>query len=317
MDLDLYFETHGFDGSDAYGSDEGFRSGFIALVGRPNAGKSTLLNALAGKKIAITSKVSQTTRHRISAIISRDDFQLIVIDTPGIHKPHDALGEELNDSAMRSLEEVDIVAFMVDATKPIGRGDEWIAARLEEVPARKIAVISKADIASSAQIEGQVKEVERLGGWDSIVLLSAKTSYNLDAFLEECYRLLDRGPAWFPKDMDTDQPLEIMIAEFIREKIAREFRDEIPHSVGVHVGDLEFIERKGLYRIYATIYVERESQKGMIIGHNGKSIKTIGTKARHDLQELLGAKIFLDLNVKVRKNWRQDERSLKMFGFVE
>lgn len=318
MDLDAYFaENPGMSSDFGYGTAPGFRSGFVTLIGRPNAGKSTLINSILGKKVVITSATSQTTRHRISAVFSQDDFQIILVDTPGLHKPHDALGEELNASALKALDDIDVVAMLVDASKPIGRGDEWVAQHVRGCKSKKIGIISKADLADEAQIAAQFAALKDMAEWDAIVSLSSKTGYNTDAFIEEVHRLLPEGPAWFPREMDTDQPPEIMVAEFIREKILRTFKDEIPHAVGVQVDSMEYIGKKDLNRIYATIYVERESQKGIIIGRKGAAIKDIGIKARNDLELLLGTRVFLDLSVKVKRNWRRDETQIKRFGYIE
>ncbi len=299
------------------GLQEGFKSGFVTFVGRPNAGKSTLLNAIMGKKIAITSSTAQTTRHRFRAVLTRPEFQMIMVDTPGLHKPHDALGEELNLSACKALEDVDVVAFLVDATQPIGRGDEWVAAQLKQCKAGKICVLSKTDLANDAQISAQREAAERLGTWDAMVALSSKTGKNVEAFVEEVVYLLPEGPAWFPPDMETDQPLEVMVAEFVREKILRSFDDEVPHSIGVRTDEMEYLPKRDLTRIIASVYVERESQKGIIIGKGGAAIKRIGTEARLDLEQLLGTRVYLDLSVKVKKNWRRDATQIRRFGYGE
>ncbi len=303
--------------SDLFGMQEGFKSGFVTLVGRPNAGKSTLLNAIMGKKIAITSNTVQTTRHRFRAVLTRDDFQMVIVDTPGLHKPHDALGEELNVSALKALEDVDVVAMLIDASKPIGKGDEWVAEQVKRSHAKKICVLSKTDIASEAQISAQRVAAEGLMQWDAMVALSSETGRNVDAFIEEVEFLLPEGPAWFPPDMETDQPMEVIVAEFIREKILRSFHDEVPHAIGVRVDELEFVKKRELTRIFATIYVERDSQKGIIIGKKGAAIKQIGIEARRDLEHLLGGQVFLDLSVKVKKNWRRDANQIRRFGYGE
>ena len=300
-----------------YGMTNGFRSGFVALIGRPNAGKSTLLNALMGKKIAITSNTPQTTRHRFRAILSRDDFQAIIVDTPGVHKPHDALGEELNVSAEKALEDVDVVAMLIDASQPVGRGDEWVAAQVRAAKAKKICVLSKTDLVGPAQISKQREAAEALCEWDAMVGLSSVSGKNIEAFIEEVEYFLPEGPAWFPRDMETDQPLEVMIAEFIREKVLRNFTDEVPHAIGVKTEEFEYDEDRDLYRIYAIVYVERDSQKGIIIGKKGAAIKRIGTEARTDLEQLLGCRVFLDLRVKVKKNWRRDATQIRRFGYGE
>lgn len=300
-----------------YGMTEGFKSGFVALVGRPNAGKSTLLNAIMGKKIAITSKTAQTTRHRFRAVLSRDDFQMVIVDTPGLHKPQDALGEELNTSALKALEDVDVVAMLIDCSQPIGRGDEWVAEQVKRSRSRKICVLSKLDLVSESQIAAQREAAENLMEWDAMVALSSESGYNVDAFVEEVEYLLPEGPAWFPQDMETDQPIEVVVAEFIREKILRTFVDEIPHAIGVAVEEMEYVKKTDLTRIYAIIYVERDSQKGIIIGRKGAAIKQIGTEARADLEQLLGTRVFLDLRVKVKKNWRRDANQIRRFGYGE
>lgn len=317
MDLDAYFEANPMGGSDPYGTSPDFRSGFISLIGRPNAGKSTLVNAIMGEKIAITSNTAQTTRRRLSAVLSLDDAQMVFVDTPGIHKPKDALGDTLNAAAIGSLEDVDVISMLIDSSKTVGSGDEWVASQLESVASPKICVLSKTDLVDGKALSEQVSKIEGLADWSAVVALSAKTGYNIDAFLEEIYGLLPQGPAWFPKDMRSDQSDEMMVAEFIREKILREFRDEVPHSVGVCTEEMQYVRRSDLYRIFASIYVERESQKGIIIGKGGSSIKRIGTQARHELERLLGAKVFLDLKVKVKRNWRKDESQIRRLGYID
>ena len=294
-----------------------FKSGFVTLIGRPNAGKSTLLNRIMGKKIAITSSTAQTTRHRFRAVLTEDDFQLILVDTPGLHKPHDALGEELNTSALKALEDVDVVAMLIDSSKEVGRGDEWVADQLRKCRAKKILVLSKCDLASTEQIEAQKKLACELSDWDSIIACSAETGENVDAFVAQAVDLLPAGPKWFPDDMETDQPIEVVIAEFIREKILRSFRDEIPHAIGVQVEEMSYKKKSDMYKLRAIVYVERESQKGMIIGKGGSSIKRIGSEARTDLEQLLGTKVFLELSVKVKKNWRRDAAQIRRFGYGE
>ncbi len=299
------------------GSVDEFKSGFVSLVGRPNAGKSTLLNALVGKKIAITSDTAQTTRHRFRAVITCASYQLVLVDTPGIHKPHDALGEELNTSALKGLEGVDVVAFLIDASQPVGTGDAWVAGHLDDARARKVLVLNKADLVSPEKLAEQEAAACALGSWDAVVSLSALDGTGLDRFTDAVVGLLGPGPLWFPADMETDQPLEVVVAEFIREKILRSFRDEVPHAIGVTTDEFEYDRKKDLYRVFATIFVERESQKGMIIGKGGRAIKHIGTEAREDLEQLLGCRVYLELKVKVRKNWRKDLNQIRRFGYGE
>ncbi len=297
-------------------SHEPIRSGFVALVGRPNAGKSTLANALVGTKVAITSDTPQTTRHRLRAVVDRDDAQVVLVDTPGLHKPHDALGEQLNRSALKALEDVDVVAMLVDATQPIGGGDRWVGEHVAKArTGKRVLVITKADIASEKQVERQLAVARGLAPFDDTVVLSAVEGFNLEGFYQAVVRHLPEGPRWFPRDMPSDQSVEVMVAEFIREKILRTTFDEIPHAVGVAVEDLVVDPKKSLTRIWAVVYVERDSQKGIIIGKGGESIKRIGTEARVDLERLLATQVFLELKVKVKKDWRRDASQIRRFGY--
>ena len=296
---------------------EDFKSGFVTLVGRPNSGKSTLLNAVVGEKIALTSITPQTTRHRLRAIYDRDDLQMILVDTPGLHTPHDALGEELNHSAIKALEDVDVVAMLVDATKPAGKGDAWIAEQLAQVDCPCILVVTKADIATQQQVDAQIERMQEMLDFDDVVVVSAKDGFNVNAFIDTVANFLPPGPRWFPKDMTTDQPLEVLVAEFIREKILYLTHDEVPHSIGVQTEEIKYDKAKKMYRIWAVVYTERESQKGIIIGKGGELIKQIGSDARQDLERMLGKKVFLDLSVKVKKAWRRDAAQIKRFGYGE
>lgn len=294
-----------------------FKSGFVTLIGRPSSGKSTLLNALMGKKLAIASPTAQTTRHRFRAVHTTEDHQMVIVDTPGVHKPHDALGEELNVTALKSLDGIDVVAFLLDASAPFGRGDEWVIKELSKVKAPKILVLSKIDLVDDAQLDEQRYKAVSLAEWDDVVELSSLTGENLDTFIEAVTDRLPTGPLWFPADMETDQPVEVIVAEFIREKILLDAYDEVPHAVGVVVDEMDFNRRKNMQRIFASIYVERDSQKGIVIGKGGAAIKQVGTQAREDLERLLGCKVFLDLQVKVRKNWRRDLNQIRRFGYGE
>lgn len=299
------------------GMFNGYQSGFATFVGRPNAGKSTLLNAIMGKKIAITSNTAQTTRHRFRAVKTTDDYQLVIVDTPGIHKPHDALGEELNTSALKALEDVDVVAMLIDASQPVGTGDEWVATQVRSARTKRVLVLSKTDLVDESVVTEQREAAEKLAKWDAVVACSAETHEGVDAVVSTLVGFLPEGPKWFPEDMETDQPLEVIVAEFIREKILRSFRDEIPHAIGVQTEEMEYVRKKDLYRIRAIVYTEHESQKGMIIGKKGAAIKRIGTEAREDLERMLGTRVFLDLSVKVKKNWRRDASQIRRFGYGE
>lgn len=296
---------------------EQVRSGFVALVGRPNAGKSTLVNAVVGSKVAIVSDRPQTTRHRLRAVLDREDAQVVFVDTPGLHKPHDALGEELNRSALLALADVDVACLVVDASAKVGTGDEWVARHVAASKAPKVLVLTKADLVSQERAAAQVEAARALVPFDAEVVVSAAEGFNVDAFVSKVAAMLPQGPRYFPRDMATDQPLEVMVAEFIREKVLLATRDEVPHAVGVALDELSFDESRELATVRAVIYVERDSQKGIIVGKGGEMIKRIGTEARHDLERLLGNRVFLDLNVKVKRDWRRDASQIRRFGYGE
>jgi len=291
------------------------RSGFVALVGRPNVGKSTLTNAVVGHKIAITSDTPQTTRQRLRAILDRDDAQLVIVDTPGLHKPHDVLGQELNRAALRALDDVDVVAMLIDATQPVGRGDEWVAGHVARSRAKRVLVVTKSDLATRETVERQVQAASMLADFDDVLVVSAVEGTNVDQFVETVVAYLPQGPRWFPADMPSDQPIEVTLAEFVREKILRSTRDEVPHAVGVVIDDFTYDDKKDLFSIWAIIYVERDSQKGIVIGKGGEMLKAIGSEARVDLERLLGGKVFLNLSVKVKKDWRRDASQIHRFGY--
>lgn len=292
-------------------------SGFVAVVGRPNAGKSTLVNALVGVKVAITSDTPQTTRHRLRAVLDRDEFQMVLVDTPGLHKPVDALGEEVNRSSILALADVDVVAFCIDATAPVGSGDRWVAERVAKGRRPVVLVLTKADAADEVAIARQLASARQLVTPVAEVVLSAKKAFNLEGFVEAVLPHLPQGPRFFPRDMTTDQPIEVMLAELVREKVLRGTHDEVPHAVGVQLDDLQYDEKRDFHTIYATIYVERESQKGIIIGKGGEMIRSIGTQSRADMERLLGTGVHLDLRVKVKKDWRRDSSQIKRFGYGE
>ena len=293
------------------------RSGFVALVGRPNAGKSTLTNALVGEKVAIVSDKPQTTRHRLRAIVDTDDAQVVLVDTPGLHKPKDALGEELNRSALMALFDVDVACMVVDSSAPVGGGDRWVGAHVAKSPAKRVLVMTKADLPSDRTMEERVAEASKLAAFDAVVVVSALETFNIEGFLTTVKSLLPMGPRYFPRDMATDQPLEVMLAEFIREKILTRTSQEVPHAVGVTIDDLSLDQKRDMTTVQSTIYVERDSQKGIIVGRGGETIKAIGTEARTDLERLLGTKVYLDLRVKVKKDWRRDASQIRRFGYGE
>lgn len=292
-------------------------SGFVALVGRPNAGKSTLVNALVGVKVAITSNTPQTTRHRLRAVLDRDDAQIVLVDTPGLHKPHDALGEEVNRSSIMAAADVDVIALVIDASASVGSGDRWVAERVVKGKRPVVLVLTKADAVDEATIARQLALARELVTPAAEVVLSAKTGFNLEGFVEAVLPLLPQGPRFFPRDMTTDQPLEVMLAELVREKVLRNTRDEVPHAVGVQLDDLVYDPKRDFHTVAATIYVERESQKGIIVGKGGEMVRAIGTEARVDMERLLGTGVHLDLRVKVKKDWRRDGAQIKRFGYGE
>ena len=317
-ELDALVEAEG-DAGAAYGlvagdAPEGFRSGFVALVGRPNAGKSTLLNACFGSKVAITSPVAQTTRRRMRAVVNREGFQLVFVDTPGIHKPKDGLGSELNRSALAELGDVDVVAFTIDASVPIGRGDEWVAERVRASRAVKILVLTKADKVDQARMLEQLARARELADFDDEIVVSSTEGFNVEPFIETVANYLPEGPRWYPEGMDTDADDATQVAEFVREKVLLRTREEVPHSVGVVCDHLERTKR--LARIHATVYVEREGQKGILIGKRGEMIKHIGTDARRDLERLFGTKVYLELDVRVRPGWRDDINAIRAMGYA-
>lgn len=293
------------------------RSGFVALVGRPNAGKSTLVNAIVGQKVAIVSDRPQTTRHRLRAVLDREDAQVVFVDTPGLHKPHDALGEELNRSALLALSDVDVACLVLDASAPVGGGDAWVAKHVAAAGTHRVLVLTKADLVPQDRVRAQIEAASGFADFDAVIVLSATEGFNVDGFVDTVVSLLPTGPRYFPRDMSTDQPLEVMVAEFVREKVLVAVRDELPHAVGVAVDELSFDDAREIATVRAVIYVERESQKGIIVGKAGEMVKRIGTGARADLERLLGSKVYLDLTVKVKRDWRRDASQIRRFGYGE
>lgn len=293
-----------------------FKSGFVALLGRPNAGKSTLLNKIAGKKVAITSNVVQTTRHRVSAILNKPNLQAIFVDTPGLHKPKDVLGQELNASVFQATNDVDLIAVLFDVSKKIGAGDKWIVNKIKDINCPKICILSKCDLVNDIEKFAQVSCADKLLNWDALICLSAKDDYNIDAFISEVEQYLPYGPAWYPQNEYTDQSIDILAAEYVRERIIKNVYEEIPHSIGVELDDLYYDSKKKRYDIFVTAYVEKESQKGIVVGKDGKNIKKIGTEARADLEKLLNKHVFLSIDIKLKKNWRRDYNQVRRFGYT-
>ncbi|MGD9985720.1 GTPase Era [Pseudonocardia sp.] len=298
------------------------RSGFACFVGRPNAGKSTLTNALLGQKIAITSSKPQTTRHAIRGIVHRPDAQLVVVDTPGLHKPRTLLGSRLNDLVRETWAEVDVIGFCVPADVPVGRGDEFIAGEMKAVAGRTpvIGIVTKTDRAQPEQIAARLTELTALDiGFAEIVPVSAVKSFQVDLLADLLVARLPEGPPLYPDGELTDEPEEILVAELVREAALEGVRDELPHSIAVVVQ--EMIEREDrpknnpMLDVHATIYVERQSQKGIVIGRGGERLREVGTAARRQIEALLGVKVFLDLHVTVAKDWQRDPRQLRKLGF--
>ncbi|MHB8895026.1 MAG: GTPase Era [Candidatus Geothermincolia bacterium] len=292
------------------------RSGFVGLIGRPNVGKSTLLNMLAGRKLAITSDKPQTTRNRIRAVITRENEQIVFVDTPGFHKPREALGEKLNAMVLSTLRDVDVVIFVLDGAQTIGSGDLFIAGELSKVGTPVIAVINKIDLLEPAKVMSQIEVARHLHPFAEVVPVSSKVGTGIDILTGLLGRFLPPGPRYFPEDMVSDQPERILVAELIREKALELTRDEVPHSVAVLIEVIKPREgRDDLVDIEAVIYVERESQKGIVVGKGGRMIKEIGSRARLEIEPLLGSKVFLDLRVKVEKDWSKNPEFIKRLDY--
>lgn len=293
-----------------------FKSGFVGIIGRTNVGKSTLVNNLVQQKVAIISPKPQTTRRRIRCVVNRDNYQMIFIDAPGIHKPRDRLGERLNAAALGFLEEMDVILFMIEASGTIGKGDRFISEKLKSVNRSKILVINKIDLIDEDDIERKISKAKKLGIFEEIIPISAKYNKNLDQLLETLSHFLPYGQPYFPEDMLTDQHPKIWVSEIIREKALENLREEVPHSIAVEVEKMEKRKDKDIIDLEAIIYVERNSQKGIVIGKNGSMLKRIGSSARKEIELFLGKKIFMRLWVKVKKDWRKDESSIKRFGYA-
>ncbi len=293
------------------------KSGFVAVIGRPNVGKSTLINSLIGQKIAIMSDKPQTTRTRIMCVLTQQDAQMVFLDTPGIHKPKHKLGEYMVRAAEGTLKEVDAIIFVVDATEKFGPGEQYILERLQATERPVILAINKLDL-----LEDKEQLLPIITGYNgrysfaATVPISAKEENNLDGLLAEIKKHLPKGPQYYPEDMVTDQPERLIVAELIREKALLQTREEIPHAIAVDIEEMKPRDNGDMY-VRATIYVERDSQKGIVIGKRGALLKEIGAQARADIQMLLGCKVFLDLWVKVKKDWRNRDNILKDFGFQD
>lgn len=291
-----------------------YKSGFVAVVGRPNVGKSTLLNQIIGQKIAIVSDTPQTTRNRILGILTLPDAQILFLDTPGIHKPQHKLGEYMVNSARSALREVDLILFVSDVTESVGPGERFIIDMLKEEKTPVVLVLNKVDLVAKDKLLPIISQYSAFRDFAAIVPVSALAGSNVDRLLSVIKDLLPEGPQYYPEDEVTDQPERVVAAEFIREKIFRLTREEIPHSTAVEVEEMKTRPNGDVF-LRATIYVERESQKGIIIGAKGAMLKEIGQQARLDMENIFGSRFFVDLWVKVKNDWRNKEGSLRMFGY--
>ena len=302
-----------------------YKSGFASFVGRPNVGKSTLTNALVGTKVAITSSRPQTTRTVVRGIVHRPDAQLVLVDTPGLHRPRTLLGERLNDLVTSTWGEVDVVAVCFPADEKVGPGDRFIVNELAKVrPTTKMAIATKTDLAAPAQLGEHLLAIDRLGqetgtDWAEIVPVSAKAGDQVDLLADLLVARMPEGPALYPDGELTDAPEEAIVAELIREAALEGVRDELPHSIAVLVEEMGLREGrpadKPLLDVHANLYVERSSQKGIVIGHRGSRLRAVGTDARKSIEAMLGTPVFLDLHVKIAKDWQRDPKQLRRLGF--
>jgi GTP-binding protein Era len=296
--------------------NEPFRSGFVTFVGRPNVGKSTLTNAMVGEKVAITSSKPQTTRRAIRGVVHTASGQLVIVDTPGMHRPRTLLGERLNSVVQSTLGDVDVIGFCIPADEKIGPGDRYINEQLEAFPrAKKIAIVTKIDAASKNTVGERLLAASELRDWAAIIPVSATSRIQLDVLLTEIISLLPEGPALYPSDAVTDETLEARIAELVREAALEGVSDELPHSLAVTIDDMVERDDKDLVEIYANLWVERDSQKGIVIGHQGARLQEVGARARAAIEPLVGKQVFLSLRVKVAKEWQRDPKQLGRLGF--
>ena len=298
-----------------------FRSGFVAIVGRPNTGKSTLINALVGSKIAITSPHPNTTRHAIRGIVNNPEYQAVLVDTPGVHKPKTLLGHRLNAVVNESLDSVDIVMMCLPADETSGAGDEFIAAEIAKYSrAKKFALVTKTDLVSKKNLATRLLGISNLAKgftWDEIVPISAAIHEQIDLLEKLIGDNLPAGPAFYPTDVKSDQKVETLICELIREAALRDAREELPHSIMVTIDEMGERDNGKLFDVIATLHVERDSQKGIIIGPQGSKLKAIGSIARKSIENIFGQQVFLQIHVKVSKEWQKDPKLLSKLGFID
>ncbi|GAB7039965.1 MULTISPECIES: GTPase Era [Catenuloplanes] len=291
-----------------------YRAGFACFVGRPNAGKSTLTNAIIGQKIAITSNKPQTTRHVIRGVLHRPDGQIVLVDTPGLHRPRTLLGERLNDLVRTTWSEVDVIGLCIPANEPVGRGDKFISGELSELKATVLAVVTKTDLVpDKKKLAEQLLAVSQLADFAEIVPVSAVSGSQVGMLTDVMAKYMPESPQLYPDDILTDEPERVLIGELIRESALEGVRDELPHSLAVLVE--EMVEEESVLRVYADVYVERSSQKAIMIGHKGSRLKEVGTRARAEIEKLLGRRIYLDLHIRVAKEWQRDPKQLRRLGF--
>ena len=296
---------------------KGYKSGFISIIGRPNVGKSTFLNRVIGQKIAIMSDKPQTTRNKVQGVLTQNDSQMIFIDTPGIHKPKHKLGDFMMKVATNTLKEVDLILFMINATEGYGRGDEFIIEKLQTVKTPVFLVVNKIDAMHPDDLLPIIEKYQKLYPFAAVVPISALEGNNVDTLLEQIKEHLPEGPQFYPADQVTDHPERFIISELVREKVLHLTREEIPHSVAVVIDSIKKMDNSDTINVMATIVVERDSQKGIVIGKQGKMLKEVGSRARVDIENLLGSKVFLELWVKVQKDWRNKASQLRDYGFNE
>ena len=296
---------------------QGYKSGFISIIGRPNVGKSTFLNRVIGQKIAIMSDKPQTTRNKVQGVLTLNDAQMIFIDTPGIHKPKHKLGDFMMKVATNTLKEVDLILFMINATEGYGRGDEFIIEKLKNVNTPVFLVVNKIDAIHPDELLPLIEQYQSLYPFAAVVPISALEGNNVETLLGQIKEHLPEGPQFYPADQVTDHPERFIISELIREKVLHLTREEIPHSVAVVIDSIKKMDKSETINVMATIIVERDSQKGIVIGKQGKMLKEVGSRARVDIENLLGSKVFLELWVKVQKDWRNKASQLRDYGFNE
>ncbi|WP_059748124.1 GTPase Era [Staphylococcus haemolyticus] len=292
------------------------KSGFVSIIGRPNVGKSTFMNRVIGHKIAIMSDKAQTTRNKIQGVMTRNDAQIIFLDTPGIHKPKHKLGDYMMRVAKNTLSEIDAIMFMVNVNEEIGRGDEYIMEMLKNVKTPVFLVLNKIDLVHPDALMSRIEQYQKYMNFTEIVPISALEGLNVDHFIDVLKTYLPEGPKYYPDDQISDHPEQFVVSEIIREKILHLTSEEIPHAIGVNV-DRMIKENDERVRVEATIYVERDSQKGIVIGKGGKKLKEVGKRARHDIEMLLGSKVYLELWVKVQKDWRNKVNFIRQMGYIE